>query len=193
MNHMLPDLKRFVFDGLLVKDGLQRLSSEEGISVDVITESSVVSRAEQMDFPIRLTSAAAQMASVFTLFFCVENSARELITQRLNEKYGASWWEKVPQKIREKVATLQASEELHRYHTPRSSELIGYTTFGQLEQIIIANWSDFEDIIPDQAWLKSRFSDMERSRNIIMHTGLLAQFEIDRLEMIGRDWTRQVG
>lgn len=190
---MLQDLKRFVFNGLLLKDSLQTLASEEGISVDVVTESSVVSRAEQMNFPIRLTAAAARMASVFTVFFCVENSAREMITQRLSERYGAAWWDKVPQKIRERVESLKSSEELHRYHTPRSSELIGYTTFGQLEQIVIANWADFEDLIPDQAWLKSRFSDMERSRNIIMHTGILAEFEIDRLEMIGRDWMRQVG
>ena len=128
------------------------------------------------------------------IFFCVENSARELITQRLSERYGPGWWEeKVPSKVREHVSKLQATEQLHRYHTPRSSEQIGYTTFGQLEQIIISCWEDFSDLFPNQAWISSRFKDMEMSRNIIMHTGILAEFEIERLEVIARDWVRQSG
>ena len=186
-------LKSFVFNGMLVKDGLRALSAE-GIPLDSVSENSVVSRVEQLNYPLRILEAAARMSSVFVVFFSMENSVRELITQRLSEKYGLNWWEeKIPQKIREKVNSLKDSEELHRYHTPRSSELIGYTTFGHLAQIIIARWEDFEDLFPDQAWINSRFSDMERSRNIIMHTGILEEVEIERAEVIARDWIRQVG
>gem|GEM_PF-286969 len=189
----ISDLKRFVFDGVLVKDALTSLS-KHGISVDVVTEKSVISRAEQMNFPLRIMNEAGKMASVFVLFFSVENSARELITQRLTERHGAEWWAaKVPQKIRDHVEKLRNSEQIHRYHTPRSSDIIGYTTFGQLEQIIIANWDDFSDIIPSQAWISSRFKDMEISRNVIMHTGILQQFDIDRIEMMAHDWITQVG
>ena len=39
---------------------------------------------------------------------------------------------------------------------------------GNLGQIVIANWDDFSDIIPNQAWLMSRMDDLEMSRNIIM-------------------------
>lgn len=178
---------------MLVKENLSGLS-REGINVDVISEKSVVSRAEQMDFPLRIVSEAGKMASVFVIFFCVENSARELITQRLTEKHGVDWWDKkVPNKIREAVEKFRSTEQIHRYHTPRSSELIGYTTFGQLEQVIIFNWEDFSDVFPNQAWISSRFRDIEMSRNIIMHTGILPTFEIERLEMMARDWIRQVG
>lgn len=186
-------LKQFVFEGMLVKDALRQLS-ESGINIDVVSEKTVVERAEQMDFPQRIISEAGRMASIFVVFFSVENSARELITQRLSERHGLSWWDmKVPQKVREHVVKLKASEQIHRYHTPRSSEQIGYTTFGQLEQIIIACWDDFSDLFPNQAWVSSRFKDMEMSRNIIMHTGILAPFEVERLEMIARDWIRQTG
>lgn len=186
-------LKQFVFEGMLVKDALRRLS-ETGLNVDVVSEKTIVERAEQMDFPQRIITEAGRMASMFVIFFCVENSARELITQRLTERYGPGWWdEKVPQKVREHVAKLKATEQIHRYHTPRSSEQIGYTTFGQLEQIIIACWEDFSDLFPNQAWISSRFKDMEMSRNIIMHTGILAEFEVERLEVIARDWVRQSG
>ncbi|MDF0522032.1 Swt1 family HEPN domain-containing protein [Bradyrhizobium yuanmingense] len=91
------------------------------------------------------------------------------------------------------MQSLKEAEEHHRYHTARSSESIGYTTFGHLAQIVIARWQDFEDLFPDQAWIVSRFKDMEMSRNIIMHTGILAPIEIDRVESIARDWVRQVG
>ena len=59
------------------------------------------------------------------------------------------------------------------------------TMLGNLGQIVIANWDDFSDIIPNQAWLMSR--------NIIMHTGGLPADEIDRIESIVRDLLRQIG
>ena len=31
---------------------------------------------------------------------------------------------------------------------------------GNLWQIVIANWDDFSDIIPNQAWLMSRMDEM---------------------------------
>jgi hypothetical protein len=64
--------------------------------------------------------------------------------------------------------------------------------FGNLSQIIIANWDEFSDLFPDQAWVTSRFNDLEMSRNIIMHTGTLPQLEVERIESIVRDWIRQV-
>ena len=39
----------------------------------------------------------------------------------------------------------------------------------------------------------SRMDDLEMSRNIIMHTGVLPADEIDRIESIVRDLLRQIG
>ena len=71
--------------------------------------------------------------------------------------------------------------------------MIGYTMFNNLENIIISKWEDFSDLFPSQSWVSSRFTDLEMSRNIIMHTNVLPQIEIDRIESIARDWIRQVG
>ncbi|MOA60655.1 hypothetical protein D3C78_1855850 [compost metagenome] len=65
--------------------------------------------------------------------------------------------------------------------------------FGNLAQIIMNNWDDFSDTIPNQAWLQARFSDLEMTRNIIMHTGVLPDIEIERIESIMRDWLSQIG
>lgn len=127
------------------------------------------------------------MATVFVAFFCLENSVRELIAERLLERRGIDWWDEcVPAKIKTAVEKLKEKEEKNRYHSHRSTNAIGYTMFGNLAQIIITNWEEFSDLFPDQAWVTSRFNDLEMSRNIIMHTGLLPQIEIG-------DWRALLG
>ncbi len=192
MNHSRK-LKEFIFNGLLLDDSLDRLE-ESGISIRDGQKIKGVSRIEETDFSPRIIHSAVKMSSVFTVFFCLENAVRELIQERLSERYGPTWWnEKIPTRIKDGVEKLKDKEKHNRYHAQRSANNIGYTFFGQLCQIIINNWDDFSDLFPDQHWINSRFNDLEMSRNIIMHTGVLPEIEIERIESICRDWLRQVG
>ncbi len=99
----------------------------------------------------------------------------------------------MPSSIKSNVDTLKKKEAKNKYYSNRFDSEIGYTMLGNLGQIIINNWEDFSDIIPNQAWLSSRMDDLEMSRNIIMHTGTLPQVEIERIESIVRDLLRQIG
>lgn len=189
----MPDLKPFVFDGMLAEDAMARLSSI-GISVRGPRASAPSIGVSELGFSPRILFDASTMSSVFEAFFALENSVRALITERLLSRKGADWWNlAVPQRIRNAVEKLKEKESKNKYHSPRSASLMGYTLFGNLGQIIIGNWDDFSDLFPDQAWVTSRFNDLEMSRNIIMHTGTLPQIEIDRIQSIVRDWLRQVG
>lgn len=189
----IEKLKQFVFNAWLLDDSFERLEGE-GISIRSGTTVIPVERIEETDFSPRVIHDANRMSTVYVAFFCLENSVRELITDRLAERYGVDWWEKrVPEKIKKAVQKLKEKEERNRYHTARSTSLIGYTMFGNLAQIIISNWEDFSDLMPSQSWVTSRFDDLEMSRNIIMHTGVLPEIEIERIESIVRDWIRQVG
>ena len=186
-------IKQFVFNALLAENSLEQLG-EQGISVRGGNATPPTISVDEMGFSPRIIYDATKMSSVFMAFFCLENSARDLITERLLARKGTDWWETaVPAKIKAAVEKLKEKEERNRYHAPRSSALIGYTMFGNLAQIIIANWDDFSDLLPDQAWITSRFNDLEMSRNIIMHTGTLPQLEVERIGSIVRDWNRQVG
>lgn len=186
-------LKRLVFNGLLAEDSLEQLS-DIGISVKRGDRIQPTVRIEESDFSPRVIHEASRMASVYIAFFSLENSVRELIEARLLERKGLTWWnDSVPDKIKNSAQVLKEKEQKNRYHAPRSSSNIGYTLFGNLAQIIIANWEEFSDLFPDQHWLSSRFNDLELSRNIIMHSGSLPEIEIDRIESIARDWVRQVG
>lgn len=187
-------VKEFVFNGLLAQQAISQLREAGHLLQSDGTITGPVPPIEQTDFTPRIVSDALRMAAVYVAFFCLENAVRELIEQRLLERKGVDWWDKhVTSKIRAAVDKLKEREQKNRYHSQRSVRAIGYTMFGNLAQIIIANWEEFSDLFPDQAWVTSRFNDLEMSRNVIMHTGVLPQIEIDRIESIVRDWIRQVG
>lgn len=192
MNASLEALKKGVTDVLFFQDSLARLESV-GVSIRGRIASPEAEEYEA-DFSPRIRVQAQRMGHVYYLFYCLENSVRDLIAQRLAEVHGSGWWDsKVPKKIRDNVVKLKAKEATQKYLASRSVSNIGYTFFGDLAQIIIACWADFEDLFPDQAWISSRFNDLEACRNIIMHTNALPQIEVDRISSIVRDWISQVG
>ena len=185
-------LKKLAFNGILATDSLIALA-KDGIDAGV-TEKKEESKLEESDFSPVLLNSARSMGNVYEVFFCLENAVRDLIEERLAERKGQSWWDNsVPDKVRKVAVELRTKEEKNKYHAQRSTSLIGYTMFGNLSQIIIANWDNFSDLFPDQHWISSRFNDLELSRNIIMHTGILPEIEIGRIKSITRDWIRQVG
>ena len=186
-------IKQFVFNAMLAENSLAQLA-DQGISVRGSEATPPTISVDEIGFSPRILYDATKMSSVFMAFYCLENAARDLITERLLDRKGTDWWDTaVPAKIKTAVQKLKEREEKNRYHATRSSALIGYTMFGNLAQIIISNWDDFSDLLPDQAWITSRFNDLEMSRNIIMHTGTLPQIEVERIDSIVRDWIRQVG
>jgi len=186
-------IKEFVFNALLTQDTFSNLE-KEGISISTLNDFSPISRVIEQDFSPKIWNDALKMSSVYTALYCIENTIRIFIVERMSERHGINWWEeKVPKRIKEAVITLKKQEEKNKYHSNRSSNEIGYTMLNNLGQIIIENWNDFSDVIPDQAWLLSRMNDLEKSRNIIMHTGVLPIIEIERIESIARDVLRQIG
>ena len=76
--------------------------------------------------------------------------------------------------------------------TARSGS-INYTTFGDLKTIMQNNWDAFEDLIGNLQWASGIFDVIERSRNVIMHSGSLEREDIERLGVNIRDWVKQVG
>ncbi len=188
---LLSKLKKVVFNGILAQEDLKNLENQ---GIGLRTPLSPVAKIQETDFSPILIHDAEKMASVYAIFYCLENSVRELISDRLSERYGAGWWDiKVSVKIKTAAEGLKQKEEKNKYHVARSSHMIGYTLFGNLAQIIINDWEDFSDLFPDQHWVSSRLNDLELSRNVIMHTSTLPEIEVERIESIARDWIRQVG
>ena len=72
-------------------------------------------------------------------------------------------------------------------------ENLEYVDFGDLFQIIIANWDSFKEIIPSQSWLNQRMIELEKARNFVAHNRMLLPNEFQRLYMYISDWNKTVG
>jgi hypothetical protein len=96
-------------------------------------------------------------------------------------------------KVRTRAQQKQDEEEQIRWHSQRGDDPISYVLMGDLSSIIRQNWSDFEPYIPSIEWATSILDVIERSRNVIMHSGTLERADIERIGIYIRDWVKQVG
>lgn len=137
---------------------------------------------------------AKLMATVYTAIAAFENSVRKFVVNVLLEHKGENWWEEcVSDKIRKTAESRKKEEEKIRWHTPRGDSMINYTEFGDLASIMGQNYELFEVHIISIDWARQIFQTLERSRNVIMHSGELGRRDIERIGTNIRDWINQVG
>ena len=145
-------------------------------------------------FSVDLRNRALQMCRVYSQVYCFENSVREVVRERLEQKHGADWWEEgVSQKIRERAEGRQKTDADNSWLEGDAVDLLSFVEFGDLARIIINAWEEFQDLIPSQHWLQQKFDELEQARNFIAHNRLLLPSEFQRIEMYIADWNRQVG
>lgn len=138
-------------------------------------------------------ATARRMSYVYTAIAAFENSVRELISKRLLDEIGEDWWQQgVSKSIREYAEKRMSEEQAIRWHTQRGDAPINFTTLKHLLSILRQNPEHFAPFIPNIEWAEGIFAAIERSRNVIMHSGTLDQEDIERLGIYLRDWTKQV-
>ena len=138
-------------------------------------------------------AAAQRMALVYTAIHAFENTVRNFVSLAMLEAHRDDWWAQVPKRIQDKAQKRMDEEAKFRWHGARGGSEIEYCDFGDLSSIIVTQWDIFVDALVDMEWAKSLLSIMERSRNIVMHGGMLAMQDIERIGGNIRDWVRQVG
>jgi hypothetical protein len=143
-------------------------------------------------FSERLRAQADAMSNHYMVFYCLKNSIRELIVDRLEEVHGASWWNSaVPEGVR-KNAEANRRREAGTGVTLRSPDLIDYITFGELGEIIKMNWDVFGDMFRDVRAIERVLASLNTLRGPIAHCKPLAEDEVVRLHLSLRDWFRQM-
>jgi hypothetical protein len=70
--------------------------------------------------------------------------------------------------------------------------MIAYTTFGELGEIIKANWNIFSDTFKDSAAVVEILARLNGLRAPIAHCCPLAEDEVLRLHLTLRDWFHQM-
>lgn len=191
---MKSDLYSFAFRALLTETALDKTSRISRISLTSNVDAAVAARLPISALDEDLVSRAKRMATVYVAVAAFENTVRDFVSKRLLDVVGAGWWKTaVPEKIRTKAETRMAQEAKVRWHTPRGDEPLNYTEFGDLASIMANNWQHFENHLESQDWARQIMATLERSRNVIMHSGELGLQDIERIGTAIRDWIRQVG
>lgn len=193
MNSSESRLYDFVFRGHLAEEALDTAGRRNRRLAEF--ESSETARILSLDLlDDHHVNNALAMANVYVAIAAFENSVRDLITSVLSEQVGADWWETcVSEKIRTRAQQKLDEEDKVRWHVQRGASPINYTLMSDLVSILRQNWLHFEPHIPTIEWAAGLMDVIERSRNVIMHSGMLSRTDIERVGIYIRDWIKQVG
>lgn len=133
---------------------------------------------------------AAQMAEHYELFYCLEKSIRDVVCERLESEHGTTWWDNVvPTQVRENVKK-NTQREQESGVTIRSIREIDYTTFGELGDVVRANWQTFSDTFNNDKAFNKVMANLNLLRGPIAHCSPLAEDEVVRLRLTLKDWFR---
>lgn len=190
---MTDKLYAFVMRGLLAEHALRTTEARFGVSEDSPLEE--IQRTLSVGLiETEFVIPARRMAEVYAAIAAFERSVRDLVRGVLQDKFGEDWWTKgVSEKIRGRAETRETEEAKFRWHSTRGADHLEYIDMGDLGNIIAQNWDQFEAYFHSQTWAKNVFDVVEKSRNVIMHSGDLEDHDISRLGVFIRDWVKQVG
>jgi hypothetical protein len=133
---------------------------------------------------------AELMSEYYRLFYMLENDMRRFIGDTITDAYGPDWWaEHSPVSAKEECKANQKREQ-EAGVTSRSDNELDYISFGQLGDIIRANWVLFGGILSNDKALGRVMFSLNTLRGPIAHCGLLAEDEVDRLKLAVKDWFR---
>jgi hypothetical protein len=191
-------IKAFGMTNMLLESDLDRLEERFDISLREVDRGNegqnAIERAYFPQFEQSLRDEAAAMAKSYELFYCLEKTIRKQIADLLEATKGENWWndpDVIPQQIHIDVRK-RIQRERESGITPRSQDELDYTNFGELGEIIKANWSVFASIFNNVKAVEKVMFNLNTLRNPIAHCSLLAEDEKLRLELSLRDWFRLV-
>lgn len=185
-------VRSFAMANMLLEADLDKI--EEQYQIDLGRAKASTSKIEDAYFPqfdLALRAEAKRMARHYEIFYCLERSIRQLLTDVFDASNEEDWWDKlVPDVVKQNVKK-SVRRERESAVTPRSDRDIDYTTFGELSEIIKSNWNLFGGtVFSDIKAVEKVMGNLNSLRNPIAHCSPLADDEVLRLELSLRDWFR---
>jgi hypothetical protein len=184
----------FVFRGLLTKENLETIGVKQR-AVDGSFEQDTFCEMLSLDLlDDDYLMVAKKMSLVYCAIAAFENSVRAFVSKKMLEEKGENWWlDCVSEKVRTKAESRMQEESKVKWHTQRGDKPLNYTDFSELISIIVQNWSLFEPHLNSIDWVNGVLKPLERSRNVIMHSGELGREDVQRVGACIRDWIKQAG
>jgi hypothetical protein len=188
-------VRSFGMSGYLITDELRQIEKKFNLELGHVPKAEVASAmAYYPQFEQTVRAEASEMSEHYEVFYCLEQAIRKLIVETLDDDAGADWWNgnRVAADIKADVAALVKKEKDNGV-TPRSDNMIDYTTFGQLSGIITSNWDLFEPTLKSKRAVERVMANLNLLRGPIAHCCPMAEDEMDRLQLAVKDWFRMIG
>lgn len=188
---MEDKIRLFVLANSLTENALDNLEAKHELELGRKEKEAVKEEDYYAQFDATFRKEAREMSKHYEVFYCLEKSIRNLVVQLMHEKFGENWWEeKVDEEIRKNV-TKNIQREEDSGFTIRSEDVIDYTTFGELTQIVTKNWPAFENLFKrGQRAFQRITNNLNQLRGPIAHCCPLAEDEVVRLNLTVKDWFR---
>ncbi|WP_333795610.1 Swt1 family HEPN domain-containing protein [Rheinheimera sp.] len=185
-------IKSFAMTNMLLEAELDQI--EQKFQIDLGRQRVQGSQIEDTYFPqfdATLRAEAKKMSEHYVVFYCLEKSIRQLIVDVFEATGDSNWWDNlVPEAVKQN-AQKSIKREKEAAVTPRSTDPIDYTTFGELGEIIKSNWQLFGGVVfNDLKAMEKVMSALNSLRNPIAHCSALADDEVLRLDLALKDWFR---
>ena len=183
--HVSRQLLRVDLDEIAARHDLDPVSPTSSRTADEQEE-----EAYYLQYSADLRRQADAMSQYYRIFYCLENTIRDLVESQLEEAYGEDWWdEHVPDNIKSSVES-NIQREQDNGVTLRSSHPIDYTTFGELSEVIKQNFDIFGATFNSKKGLEKVMASLNLLRGPIAHCTPLAEDEALRLHLAVRSFNR---
>ena len=189
------DLYSFAFRGALAEEALDKAGRKKYSTEESFFSEELAKILHFNEIDSKYVEQSKAMLTVFATITAFENATREFVYSVLEGHYKNEWWAKgVQNGIRTKAEQRKSDEAKVKWHVNRGDAMMSYLDFGDLTKIMLSadNWKLFEPSVTSQDWVRAIFDDIEKSRNVIMHSGVLDEYDIARVGLNIRDWLRQI-
>jgi hypothetical protein len=184
-------MQRFGMANQLAEIALDSVEKKHGIDLGRKPHEEEIDENYFPQFDQSVRDEAAEMSKHYEVFYCLERTIRALISDTIRAAGDANWWEsgRVPPKLKADVEA-RIQKETDSAVTMRSDDPIDYTTFGELGELIKANWDLFGSMFSSQRAVERVLANLNVLRGPIAHCSVLVGDEVIRLELSLRDWFR---
>jgi hypothetical protein len=186
-------IRAFGMSGLQITSNLASIERQYGLELGHDRTGARTRKATEYEqFEASLRMDAARMSEFYEVFYCLENSIRKLVSDIMVEAEGADWWlcSRVDEKRIREQADGRRRKEIDSGITPRSDQLIDYTTFGELSQLITDNWDLFDPVFQSKTAVSNVTNQLNLLRGPIAHCNPTDDLEQERLNLTVRSWFR---
>ncbi|PST83089.1 hypothetical protein C7T94_10765 [Pedobacter yulinensis] len=140
-------------------------------------------------------NAAQKMAELYVVIHCYENSARRLIEDVLTKSLGEKWWDAAASAgMVTKYKDRKAKELKNKWLSNRGDgSPLYYLDWADLVTIIRKYPVEFAHKIHDIKFVELRLEELEKTRNVVAHNGLLpSEDDFQRVQLSFKDWCKQL-